>query len=131
MSQEPSHPEALVVLTTGKQDRGTRATLAFSWACTSLALGRSTSLYLTMEGTLWAMKDAAAGVEVEGFEPLQEYIDQFLSLGGELLVCAPCSEYYCSFDRSKIGASLLEGCKVVGLSTVVGKIATGTSVVTF
>jgi len=131
MSQEISHPDTLVVLTNGKQDRGTRATLAFAWACTSLAMGKTTALYLTMDGTLWSMKNSADGVRVEGFEPLTEYIDQFLLLGGELLVCAPCSEYYCSFDRSKIGVSLIDGCKVVGLSTVVGKIGTGTSVVTF
>jgi predicted peroxiredoxin len=129
---DTTHPQSLVVLTSGKQDRGTRATLAFSWACTSLALGRSTALYLTMEGTLWAMRESSAGVRVEGFEPLQEYVEQFLLLGGELLVCAPCSEYYCSFDRAKLDGSLIEGCKVVGLSTVVGKISPGnTSVVTF
>lgn len=131
MTQDISHPDTLVVLTSGKQDRGTRATLGFAWACTSLAMGKTTSLYLTMDGTLWSMKDSAEGVRVDGFEPLKEYIDQFQLLGGELLVCAPCSEYYCSFDRVKIGALLLDGCKLVGLSTVVAKIGTGTSVVTF
>ncbi len=131
MTTKSSHPDTLVVLTSGKQDRGTRATLGFAWACTSLAMGKTTTLYLTMDGTVWSMKNSADGVRVEGFEPLKEYIDQFLLLGGELLVCAPCSEYYCSFNRAEMGHALVDECKVVGLSTVVGKIGTGTSVVTF
>jgi len=71
--------EAIVVLTTGKGDRGTRATLAFSWACISLALGRPTSVYLTMEGTIWALKNATHGVRVDGFEPLANYCQPLVS----------------------------------------------------
>lgn len=123
--------KALVVLTTGKQDRGTRATLALAWACTALALGRKVSLYLTMDATVWAMREATVGVQVDGFEPLHVYLEQFCSLGGDLLVCAPCSEYYCSFDRSVVPDSLHPDATVVGLSTVVGRIDSDTSVVTF
>jgi predicted peroxiredoxin len=121
----------VVVLTTGKQDRGTRATLAFAWACTALAMGRPVSMYLTMDGTLWAMKGTMKGLQVEGFEPLHQYLEQFLILGGELLVCAPCSEYYCSFDKEKIGTNLIPEAKLVGLTTIVSKIGTGSSVISF
>ena len=125
------HAEVMVVLTTGKQDRGARATLAFSWACTALAMGKSVSLFLTMDGTTWAMRDAIAGVQVEGFEPLAEYLEQFVALGGRLMVCAPCSEYYCSFDRTRISDVLHADASVAGLSTVVSRIGPDTSVVTF
>lgn len=121
----------VVVLTTGKQDRGTRATLAFAWACTALAMGKTVSLYLTMDGTLWAMRGATDGVQVEGFEPLTEYLEQFLALGGEMLVCAPCSEYYCSFDRSLVAEKLHPDAIVSGLTTVVAKTGAGTTVVSF
>lgn len=121
----------VVVLTTGKQDRGTRATLAFAWACTALAMGKPVSLYLTMDGTIWAMQGTMKGLKVEGFEPLIQYLEQFLLLGGELMVCAPCSEYYCSFDRKKVSSSLLPGAKLVGLTTIVSKIGPDSSVVTF
>lgn len=123
--------DAIIVLTSGKQDRGTRATLAFSWACTSLALGRTTAIYLTMEGTLWGLKDATKGVRVEGFEPLEVYLEQFIELGGELLVCSPCSEYYCAIGSSVPSGQLIDACTLVGLSTVVGKIEQGTNVVSF
>jgi len=126
-----SENNVVVVLTTGKQDRGTRATLAFAWACTALAMGKAVSLYLTMDGTLWAMRGAMKGLQVDGFEPLSQYLEQFLLLGGELLVCAPCSEYYCSFDPEKIHASLLPEARLVGLTTIVSKIGPHSSVISF
>ena len=121
----------VVVLTTGKQDRGARATLALAWACTSLAMGKPVTLYLTMDGTVWALRGSTDGVQCAGFEPLGEYFDQFFALGGELLVCAPCTEYYCSFDRSRIAESLLPEAEVSGLTTLVSKTGPQTTVVTF
>ena len=124
--------EVVVVLTTGKTDRGVRATLAFGWACTALALGKKVSIYLTMDGTVWAMQDAAKNVKVDGFENLQEYIDQFIDLSGEILVCAPCSEYYCAFPhKDEPDYRLISEAKLSGLSTVVSMVSSNTSVVTF
>lgn len=123
--------DAMIVLTSGKQDRGTRATLAFAWGCAALAMGQDVSVYLTMEGTVWAVKGADLKVEVGGFEPLADYIEQFIELGGEILVCAPCSEYYCSFDRNQIQGTIRENVSLVGLATIVGKIKSNTKVITF
>lgn len=123
--------DSLIVLTTGKQDRGTRATLAFSWGCAALAMGQRVSVYLTMDGTVWAVKNSAKDVSVAGFEPLSAYIEQFLDLGGEILVCAPCSEYYCSFDKDLVPGSLRDGVSLVGLATIVSLATEKTRVVTF
>ena len=123
--------DTLITLTTGKTDRGTRATLAFAWGCAALAMGQSTTMYLTMEGTMWAVRGAAKGVEVGGFEPLELYITQFLELGGELLVCAPCSEYYCSFDRDATPGTMIEEARLSGLATVVSRIDSHTATMTF
>jgi len=90
------------------------------------------SIYLTMDGTVWAMQNAAKNVKVEGFENLQEYIDQFIDLGGKILVCAPCSEYYCSFPhKNETDYRLISEAKLSGLSTVVSMVSSNTSVVTF
>ena len=51
-----NEPDELIILTTGKQDRGTRATLAFSWGRAALAMGQEVTMYLTMDGTVWAMR---------------------------------------------------------------------------
>lgn len=127
MSQKPV--ETMIVLTTGKQDRGTRATLAFSWGCAALAMGQSVAIYLTMDGTVWGMQGASRGVVVHGFEPLENYIDQFLALGGEILICAPCSEYYCCLDGLLPTTAIRENAKLVGLATIVQRTASTTRII--
>jgi len=124
-------PDILITLTTGKQDRGTRATLAFAWGCAALAMGQQVAMFLTMEGTVWAMKGAMKGVEVGGFEPLEDYLEQFVDLGGEVLVCAPCSEYYCSFDRELLQGTLIDNAQLSGLATIVSKMGQDTKPITF
>jgi uncharacterized protein involved in oxidation of intracellular sulfur len=126
-----TEPVTLITLTTGKQDRGTRATLAFAWGCAALAMGQRVSLFLTMDGTIWAVRGAMKGVEVGGFEPLEDYLHQFLALGGELLVCAPCSEYYCAFDRGLIHETFLDSAKLTGLATIVSMMDERTKMVSF
>ncbi len=126
-----TYPDVLITLTTGKQDRGTRATLAFSWGCAALAMGQAVSIFLTMDGTIWAGKNAARGVSVAGFENLSNYIEQFLALGGELLVCAPCTEYYCSFDEENPEIKLLKEAQLTGLATIVSKMGPNTKIITF
>ena len=121
----------VVVLTSGRQDRGTRATLAFGWACAAQAMGKDVIMYLTMDGTVWAMKGAAEGVQVPGFEPLANYLEQFFDFEGKMLVCAPCTEYYCSLDFMGENDRLLDGAEIVGLATIVGQVEPGTTVVTF
>lgn len=120
----------LITLTNGKQDRGTRATLAFAWGCAALAMGQKVTIYLTMDGTVWAARGAMKGVELGGFDPLEDYLEQFISLGGKILVCAPCTEYYCSFDRESISKTLLPDAQVTGLATIVSLIGSHTKTVT-
>ena len=124
-------PDILITLTTGKQDRGSRATLAFSWGCAALAMGKSVSIYLSMDGTVWAVKGAMKGVEVGGFEPIDDYLEQFVALGGEILVCAPCTEYYCAFDRDSIKGTLIDEANLTGLATIVSKMGNNTKSLTF
>jgi hypothetical protein len=47
------------------------------------------------------------------------------------MVCAPCSEYFCSFNRSLVSESLRAEAKLVGLSTVVGLTNARSTLVTF
>ena len=131
MGKNNEYPDTLITLTTGKQDRGTRATLAFSWGCAALAMGKKVSIYLTMDGTVWATKGASKNVEVGGFESLEVYLEQFCSLGGELLVCAPCSEYYCSLEDIDLPKKFIKEAQLTGLATIVSKIGEHTKVVTF
>jgi predicted peroxiredoxin len=123
-------PDILITLTNGKQDRGSRATLAFAWGCAALAMGQKVTIYLTMDGTVWAARGAMKSVEMGGFEPLEDYREQFISLGGKILVCAPCTEYYCAFEQEAVSNALIEEAEVTGLATIVSLIGEGTKVVT-
>jgi uncharacterized protein involved in oxidation of intracellular sulfur len=127
------HPDMLITLTNGKQDRGTRATLAFAWGCSALAMGQNVTIYLTMDGTVWAARGAMKGVKLGGFDPLEEYLEQFISLGGRILVCAPCTEYYCSVnghETNGVSDSLIENAQVTGLATIVSLIGGNTKTIT-
>lgn len=123
--------DMLVILKTGKQDRGMSATLALGWACTALAMNKSVTLYLTMDGTIWAIQGAAKNIQVDGFEPLSEYMENFIALGGKIIVCAPCTEYYCALPQEGDKEQLIPVAVVGGLSTVVGMVNNNSTVVSF
>jgi predicted peroxiredoxin len=126
-----SHTDTIVILTTGKEDRGARAVLAFSWACAALAMGSSVTLFMTMDGSTWAGKGACKGVEVAGFEPLDHYLEQFLALGGKWKVCAPCTQYYCGASSSRPYDVLHSAVEVVGLTTLISEAGPTSHVITF
>jgi predicted peroxiredoxin len=105
----------LIVLTTGAEDRGNRATLAFAMGVSSLISGVDTTIYLTMGGTFWSRRRKNK-VHIEGFAPLEEYIEQFLEAGGKLMVCSPCNEFYCSIAGEQ---PLLDGAELCGLTHIV------------
>lgn len=125
------HSDTVIILSTGKADRGARAVLAFSWACTALAMGKSVALFLTMDGAIWARQDACRGVTVGGFEPLHNYVEQFLALDGSWLVCAPCTEYYCGAAPDTVGDLLHPAVEVVGLATLIAKVGPNSNMVSF
>jgi predicted peroxiredoxin len=106
----------LIIVTTGPEDRGNRATLAFSMGVAALISGVDTTIYLTMGGTFWSRAKAGEKVHIDGFEPLQVYIREFLDSGGKLMVCSPCAQFYCSIADQ---APLLEGAQLCGLTHIV------------
>ncbi|MBT3217885.1 MAG: hypothetical protein HN348_02230 [Proteobacteria bacterium] len=115
----------LIILTTGTEDRGNRATLAFSMGVAAQISGVETTIYMTMGGTVWSHGQAINKVHIDGFDSLATYIDQFVDLGGQMLVCSPCYDFYCSIAQ----APLREGAELSGLTTVVDLALSG-SVVT-
>ncbi len=123
--------DTVVILTTGKEDRGTRAILAYSWACTALAMGKSVALFLTMDGAVWAKRDEAVGVSVAGFESLDSYLEQFLALSGKWQVCAPCTQYYCGAGSSESHALLHPDVEVIGLATLISQTGPDSHFITF
>lgn len=111
-----SKDKLLIMLTTGPEDRGSRATLAFSMGVSALISGVDVSLYLTMGGTFWSRERAHAGVHIAGFEPLAAYVEQFAEAGGQLLVCSPCDAFFCAIAGD---GGLTPGAERCGLGHIV------------
>ena len=108
----------LIILTTGKEDRGGKATLAYSMGVSALALGLPTKVFLTLNGTAWAYTGESEEVKIDGFDPLSELINEYLELGGEILACQPCQEFFCR-ALIRADAEVIKGVKTVGLTSVV------------
>jgi predicted peroxiredoxin len=86
-------PMLTIMLMSGKEDGGKRATLAFVAAVSAAAMGRPVQVFMAGDGARWGDPDEAEGVAVEGFPPLDELIRAFLDLGGQLLVCSTCARF--------------------------------------
>lgn len=118
----------LIIITNGKNDRGSRATIGFCLAVSSIISNIETVVFLTLDGTCWAKKGAVRDVAITGFEPLETYIKQFTDAGGKILVCSPCTKFFCatSFNES----DLIEGAEFAGFATI-AEIMEKSSVATF
>jgi predicted peroxiredoxin len=115
----------MIMLTTGPEDRGNRATLAFAMGLAALISGVDTTIFMTMSGTFWSRTSASERVHINGFDPLQTIIGQYRELGGGILVCSPCHDFYCSIAS---GAELLPGAELAGLTHVVDQIMNASTV---
>lgn len=82
----------LVMITTGQDDGGKKATLGFSAACCSAAMGTKTSIFLVGDGAAWGYEGHGTGVHHPGFPPLEDLITDFLDVGGEVLICSACDQ---------------------------------------
>ena len=87
-----AHGKLVVLLSGGPKDGGKRATLAFTAACTSIAMGRATLIFLAGEGSCWAYEGTTQSVAVKGFPPLSDLVADFQELGGELYICSSCDQ---------------------------------------
>lgn len=89
-SRRPARESYAVILTTGREDGGKRATLALAAACTAQAMDLDTIVFLIGDGAHWAYDGSAEQVHAPGFPALADLIDAFVEAGGQLLLCSAC-----------------------------------------
>lgn len=80
----------LIIIMTGKEDGGRRATMALSIALSALASNDEVKVFLSMNGICWASPACTGTIKVEGFDPVGTFVRQFIDMGGEVLVCGTC-----------------------------------------
>ncbi len=116
----------LIILTTGAEDRGNRATLAFAMGVSALISGVPATIYMTISGAFWSRQSAIKSAHIVGFEPLGVYVGQFIEAGGKIYVCGPCNEFHCSIAKD---SPLLPTAELTGLTHIVD-VALEASIVT-
>ena len=117
----------LVMLTTGKKDEGTQATLAFSCALSAISLELDTFVFLTGEGSVWGLKGSSTGVVIIGYPPLNNLIQDYIHLGGKILLCSVCYRD-CNVSSFQQMNPLLDGVEIAGFAKAVSIAHSGSSI---
>jgi predicted peroxiredoxin len=121
---DPARRPYAVVLTSGPEDQGKRATLALAAACTAQAMDLDTIVFLLGDGAQWAYDGPAEQVHVLGFPALSDLIKLFVDGGGQVLLCSAC-DGVCALPGTR-----RRGVRVSGLATLLSH-TIGGSAVTF
>ena len=82
----------IVVLASGPEDGGTRATLALCAAVAGLCLEQDVEVFLIGDGAYWAYEGRTDGIHRNGFPALETLMENLLDLGGEIHVCSACDQ---------------------------------------
>jgi predicted peroxiredoxin len=102
----------LVFIVTHGPDEPEKATVPFTMAVASQALGADVAIGLQGAGAALAEKGAAETVAFPGCTPLKQLLDAFMAQGGKLYTCGP------PLDARKIARDkLIEGVRVVHAET--------------
>jgi predicted peroxiredoxin len=108
-----------VILASGPEDGGKRATLALAAACTAQAMDLDTIVFMVGDGVHWGYDGHAESVQTPGFPALAELMDSFFEDGGQVLLCSAC-DGVCELPAGADGAPLRRrrGVRREGLATV-------------
>ena len=118
----------LIIVSTGREDHGLKALLAFAIADTALNMGVKTSIFLTLSGVLWGYKAKVSSFHIPGYEPLDDLINRFVESDlSHLMMCSPCAEGFCSIENL---APIREQVQLVGLSHITD-LASSSKVISF
>lgn len=104
------------------KENAERATLAFIVGNTAVASDNDAVVFLTSEGVRLATRGYADDVHEDGYAPVKELIDQYVSNGGTLIACSACCQ-----PRGITEADLIDGAEIAGAARLVEYLAQGYS----
>ncbi len=115
----------MINCTHGKEDPE-RATLAFVVGNVAASASQEAVVLLTIDGTWNATRGYADDICKEGFQPLRDVMQSFVSNGGQIWVCGACAK-----PRGITDKDLVEGAKIVTAANAVEYLASGAASVGF
>jgi len=118
-------PRVLINCTHGREDPE-RATLPFIVGNVAASADQEAVVLLTVEAVRNATKGYADTICKEGFQPLKEVMQSFVSNGGQVWVCGACAK-----PRGIAEGDLVGGAKMVSAASVVEWLASGASSLSF
>lgn len=110
----------LMINCTHGNDDPERATLAFVVANVAAAADQEVVVLLTIDGVWNATRGYADDICKEGFQPLREVMQSFVSNGGQTWACGACAK-----PRGITDKDLIEGAKIVTAANAVEYLASG------
>lgn len=110
----------IMIHNTHGKDDVERASLTFVVANTALSSGQRTTVLLTIEGVWIATQGYTQALQVNGFAPLSDLMNQFVTNGGEVWVCGACAK-----PRNITQEQLINGAQIVGAATAVEALVNG------
>jgi uncharacterized protein len=105
--------------THGKEN-AERAILPFIVGNVAVTAEKPATVFLTAEGVWLATKGYAEQVKKEGFPPLTEILQSFVTNGGKIWACGACTK-----PRGITEADLIEGAKIVTAANLVEELVNG------
>ncbi len=100
--------EKMVITMTYGEDEPERAVLPFVMALGALASDAEVRMALQCNSVRIATPGFASTIHAPGFPPLDELLEAFLELGGQLFTCGPCIA-----SRGISPDDLIEGVRVI------------------
>jgi predicted peroxiredoxin len=91
-SQRPLRQKLVVILASGPEDRGMRATLALCAAVTALCMDQEVEVFLVGDGAYWAYEGRTMDIHRNGFPALEALVESLIELGGVISICSACDQ---------------------------------------
>jgi predicted peroxiredoxin len=115
----------LINCTHGRED-AERATLSFVVGNVAASADQEVVVLLTIEGVWNATRGYADEICKEGFQPLRDVMQSFVSNGGQIWACGACAK-----PRGITDEDLVDGAKIVTAASAVEYLTSGASSLSF
>lgn len=115
----------VIVISRGLDDE--RSSVAWSIANAGIASGFEVTAFLVSSGVDWVRKGAADTAHLNPLDPsLKDLIGNFMSNGGNVLVCPPCAKV-----RGYEEDSLVDGVTIAGAPAMLEVVSQGAATLSF